>query len=516
MKKTKKSQPLKHNQSLRANLIISVILGFSLLGGLSVWHSFATTMTPYKYSLQKCERLADQSFVASSCPNRSAESLVYRYYKLILGRPPESSGYKFWVKELSTDSKQTPELVANRMLLTNEGKKSKAYKLTDKDFASSLYLATQGVKPSTADLDGLVKQLNNKKSNRPKVISQMATSTKADSFMQAGFNQYMGSIGEIYKFKKVANIVNPNRPQLIRDGGIGAKVGNSYLWTFGDTLFNPASVDGSNGRSNTAGWASLGKPFAVSDSLDANRAPKQFIDLSKADQNYNLKTKKGDDRYAIWPIHVLSRPSHKDALIFYERLKVNPGGGGLNYDMLNTGVARVKEGSSKATIINPSLFAKPNFFAGRGFVESGYVYLYQCKPNIYKLDNCRIGRAPVSQAATASGYTFWNGKSWQSNIKDATYSLPGHSSGSALGKLPNGKYVVFYSDPFTNKVFMVTSSSLTSGWSKPSKIYEAKDKIYAVTYHPDLTTNKNGISTIYLSFYEPDVGLQAISARVRN
>src|SRR5512142_1338171 len=38
----------------------------------------------------------------------------------------------------------------------------------------------------------------------------------------------------------------------VRDGGASGLIGGKVLWTFGDTLFSPTAVDGTNLRSNTA------------------------------------------------------------------------------------------------------------------------------------------------------------------------------------------------------------------------------------------------------------------------
>src|SRR5262245_46096492 len=70
-----------------------------------------------------------------------------------------------------------------------------------------------------------------------------------------------------------------------RDGGAAGMVGGRLLWTFGDTLFNPASVDGSQYRSCTAalgGRVHANNAFlSLVEPVDANGAPAQCIPYSE-------------------------------------------------------------------------------------------------------------------------------------------------------------------------------------------------------------------------------------------
>src|SRR6185295_18518843 len=59
----------------------------------------------------------------------------------------------------------------------------------------------------------------------------------------------------------------------VRDGGATGLVGGRLLWLFGDTIFNPRSVDGENLRTCTAALATPGQPLATSEPTDANGAP---------------------------------------------------------------------------------------------------------------------------------------------------------------------------------------------------------------------------------------------------
>ena len=316
----------------------------------------------------------------------------------------------------------------------------------------------------------------------------------------------------ITRVEEVGLVENPKRSQFVRDGGAGAIVGDKYLWTFGDTLFNPKSVDGVNGRTATAGYAELSNPLSVTESLDANQAPAQFIPLPAAYQAYNSTTKKGDDRYAIWPGLVIARPEQKDALVFFLRLKVNPGGGGLNYDLLNTGIARVQEGSTQAEIIVSELFKKPEpLYNGPGFTKDGFIYFYEC-PNTSEAA-CSLARVSINQALNRSAYRFWDGKNWQSDYQKRATKYPGTSTGTSIGYVPAAKrYVIFYNKPFSEQMYVSTSKKLTEGWSQPKLFYEATENNYALLYHPELS--KNSGKTLLLTYYQPNSGLHAIEVTI--
>lgn len=76
----------------------------------------------------------------------------------------------------------------------------------------------------------------------------------------------------------------------VRDGGASATMNSHILWTFGDTIFNPASEDGTNLRSNTAALAPLDAPLQTNGQTDSNGAPFQAVPFTAEDQAYNDST----------------------------------------------------------------------------------------------------------------------------------------------------------------------------------------------------------------------------------
>ena len=289
-------------------------------------------------------------------------------------------------------------------------------------------------------------------------------------------------------------VQNPNRSGIIRDGGASAQVGSKILWTFGDTLFNPASVDGVHARSNSAALADPSSPFSVSEPLDANNAPYQFVPLPSGDVTYNTNSGAGDDRYAIWINSVIPRPAQHDALIYFLRLKISPGN--LNYNLLNTGIATVPENSTTATVVVPSLFsASGPLFSGLQFTHDGFTYLSSCT-NAFNTQ-CALARVPLANALTVGSYQFWNGTMWQSDVAQRSTTLPGKPSGwsNALQK-----YIMTYANSFSSDIYIRTADNPVGPWSDAQKIYTAPSNIYAVEYHSEL--EKTDPAGLVLTYYQ--------------
>lgn len=144
---------------------------------------------------------------------------------------------------------------------------------------------------------------------------------------------------EIVSVREVGVIKKP-RAVLVRDGGAAAIIGGKLLWFFGDTIFNPASVDGTNLRTNTAALADPTKPLEANEPVDANGAPYQFVPFTPAEKAYNDSTGRPDDRIALWPGSVIA-DGQGNGQAFYLKLKVQPGS--LNYEFAGIGLAQIEK-----------------------------------------------------------------------------------------------------------------------------------------------------------------------------
>jgi len=158
-----------------------------------------------------------------------------------------------------------------------------------------------------------------------------------------------------------------------RDGGASALIGDRLLWTFGDTLFSPKSVDGTNLRSNTAGWADPQNPLEVNEPVDANGAPYPFLPFNAEEQQYNDSTGKPDDRIALWPSSVIAEDA-ETGIVFYLKLTVKPGA--LNYEFIGTGIAEVTRDNTSAVRDAALLFTAPEPTFDNANLIGSDVYLY--------------------------------------------------------------------------------------------------------------------------------------------
>src|SRR4051812_25336387 len=88
----------------------------------------------------------------------------------------------------------------------------------------------------------------------------------------------------IEKVEDLGKIPLPSATVVGRDGGQGGKLGNRFLWTFGDTFLGKKnSIDGSNVLSATSAWASLDAPLVVTEPIDGSGIPGQLIPYTSAE-----------------------------------------------------------------------------------------------------------------------------------------------------------------------------------------------------------------------------------------
>lgn len=312
-------------------------------------------------------------------------------------------------------------------------------------------------------------------------------------------------------------VANPAAPYLLRDGGATGIVGGRLLWTFGDTIFLRQSQSGENGYSSTGALAELSTPSVVSEPLDSKGAPvSPLLPLTAAESAYNKASGDPNERYALWPAAVIPE-SPSSSLILYNRLKVHPGG--LNYEHLGTGMARVSSGSTAAQRLTDELFVGKEDQYLHGYTEyGGYLYLYNCKNRAGTFDSdCSVARAPEGSVLVRSSYRYWNGNSWSTDIAKAVKTIPGSTSGFSVAYNPYlGVFVSTTSIGFSKSIIIRTAPAPEGPWSDSIVAYTASGSIYATTQHPELMT-ENG-RNIMVSYYLPQDNwrgkLQLLSMRL--
>lgn len=302
----------------------------------------------------------------------------------------------------------------------------------------------------------------------------------------------------VKEIRYLGTLQDPDAPKLLRDGGASARVGGQILWTFGDTLWPFKSADGTSGRSNTAALADPASPLTVTEPLDRTGAPRQFLPFTAEEQAYNDASGKPDERYALWPAHLVPLTGDR-ALVVYMRLKVHPGT--LNYEMLSTGMAEVRSGATTARRIAEVFIAPEPQFHHSAVVKDGMLYLYGCERDERDFTaHCRIARAPLDQVTTRSAYTFWDGKGWTPDIARAVRSVPGSTSGFSVAWNPDlQRFTAVYNNGYGKAVLLRTAPRLEGPWSDEITLLTAEGPIYATYQHPDLAAP--GRRTLSVSYY---------------
>jgi hypothetical protein len=271
------------------------------------------------------------------------------------------------------------------------------------------------------------------------------------------------------------------------------------LWTFADTLFHPQSVDGTNLRSNTAGWADPTQPLDVTEPLDANGTPAPLIAFTAEEQTYNDSSGAPDDRIALWPSSVISI-NDQTALVFYLKLKVQPGF--LNYEFIGTGIAEVTRDGTAAVRDDALLFTVPEPTFDHANLIGSDVYVYG-RLNAF---GYAVARVPLAHIRERDAYRFWDGTDWVADVSESALvmrDIPGAVSVSYNEYLQT--YIAVHSAVLSNTVVMRTADQPQGPWSEPVELFTGlipDDSInYAGREHPELAQD-NG-RQIVVSYYHP-------------
>lgn len=295
------------------------------------------------------------------------------------------------------------------------------------------------------------------------------------------------------KVTPLGAIVNPDATKFIRDGASSGALGGKIVYTFGDTLFTSPAVDGRTSRSNTAAWAELASPTVLHEPLDANGLPSQLVPFTAEEQAYNDSTKRGDDRWVIWPGRIIARPGGATGFVYFDLFRIHPD----HWEEIGTGVAELAAGAIVATRNPTLLFTAPEVgFIHAAFDKDGVVWLYGCAAGL-----CRLARAPLDQATKRAGYTFWTGDGFSPSYADAAASIPGSTAGfSVQWNAYLSQYVSFASSGIGRDVIMRVAPEPWGPWSDPTTVTSFADgNVYAASQHPAL--DLDGGRTIRVSAY---------------
>ncbi|WP_220210638.1 DUF4185 domain-containing protein [Reticulibacter mediterranei] len=163
----------------------------------------------------------------------------------------------------------------------------------------------------------------------------------------------------------------------------------------------------------------------------------------------------------------------------------------------------VQPGQTQARRLPGLLFTspEPDFVCAQVYGEEVYIY-----GGNHSADNANVvARVPLNQATDRKAYTFWNGKDWVADVRQAQpilTQIPGAVTASYNPYL--GQFLVTTCRPLSSEILMYTGPSFAGPWSQPTTAFRglppSSDGMdYAGIEHPELA--KNGGRTVYVSYF---------------
>lgn len=357
--------------------------------------------------------------------------------------------------------------------------------------------------------------MNKIRLKKSKLTSGLLKATLISILVLTTFSTKQTNAALVLSTESLGNVENPSRTGLGRDGGLTVKLGNKILWMFGDTLFHPASVDGTHIRTNTAALADPSSPYSLTEPLDANGAPYQFIPFNPQQQAHNdAAVNKSRDRYIIWPDRAINIDAN-NAYIFYKNIKATPVEGSptnaYTLSQVGIGVAQVGANSTTATRVLEHLFQGSEDNYSPEFIHNGYVYAYHCV-NGFLVGNCAVARAPKQEILQRSSYRFWDGSQWQEDIEAATHHIIGSTSSmTVIYSHYLKKYLMLGAGGFAHEFYLKTADSPQGPWSSQEIFHNHGSQVYGGRMHPEIEgfnsqnlvfthTSSTGMKVVKLTF----------------
>lgn len=280
-----------------------------------------------------------------------------------------------------------------------------------------------------------------------------------------------------------------------RDGGQSALISGKIIWLFGDSFFDRKGVDSAQFHTNTAAQSTTDNPLVISEPLDANGVPVQFIPFTAEEKHFNDSLNNPNDRIGLWPTGIVTA-DNVNALVFYSKVYLKS-----PWQDFGIGIAKYQVGQI-AAVRNSDLlfkFPEPNFQTP--FLDNGYLYLYG---KLRDKAGSGIARALIANIEDRASYEFWNGSAWTKDISSAARTLD-ESGGSFSYNHYHKQFIHIYNEFANNAVFIQFSDKPEGPWSVKQILYEtiapAQDFNYIAVEHPELS--KNNGKTIYISYHHP-------------
>ena len=307
---------------------------------------------------------------------------------------------------------------------------------------------------------------------------------------------------KVYKDSTVINFFRRTNGWIASDGGLTARLSDgSVLWLMGDSHIN--DYDSVTGTIPCLFQVRNAAVLQPANNWDWH-ATKTLTGNSTGIKSY-LKNNT-DDKYFMWPGAGIQL---KDTVYVYCGSLKNEGSGAFGFAAAGNDIM--------AKIIYPSLevagydilqdFNGINF--GIGFIESndGYVYAYGQKLD-YLTNSLYVARFKNNKLGSA--WQFWNGKTWQPDVKQAkAISKQDGVSGTFHISKVNDKILLVSSALSINcdagkDIYTSFSKNITGPFTERKTVYTIDDTLqghypffYTTVAHPYFVNDKNEMLITY-------------------
>jgi len=302
---------------------------------------------------------------------------------------------------------------------------------------------------------------------------------------------------------------------LSRDGLESGLVDGRSLWTFGDTIMNPANADGKSGLSNTGAVNGPGY-YPLTEPLDSTGGPADLlVPYTAAEESFNAQhAGQAGTRYITWPSAVIPGGT-QDAMIFFLRGKTVNGvfeSGSRGVGIADISAADLDNNDLRADRRATLLFGGEDCqWSAQFAAQDGYLYTYAdlTSPEAEK-DYCPrrpslpdpaqgspvgVARVLLSDAGTRGAYRYWDGSGWSSDPNQTVTVFPGILGGADVAwNATLGKYLALDGIGHTSR--FRTADNPWGPWSAPQQFVtglpyydDGSFGDYAWTQHPELSSD---------------------------
>lgn len=294
-----------------------------------------------------------------------------------------------------------------------------------------------------------------------------------------------------------------------RDGGSSALAFGRSVWTYGDTVLNAPDARGENWHTNSFGVArSPSWSDGFDEPVDAVGAPRYFVDRTGEEIRWDVAHAAQDCpmapcgvRWALWPSQPLFDEARGTAWVLYGLFNdAQPSGIGIaRWRGLDQPVERLRVGDS--WLLFPR--GEPEY-ANAATVHDGHLYAFGCTLD-FVTRHCSLARVPLDHGAERAAWTFFDGATWTSDYRHARPLFDGGSIMSVGWSDAFSSWLLVYSPPLDQGVYLRTAADLAGPWSDATLLFRvAGDAPYDAQHHPEMA--ERGGAVQYVTYSRPNGG----------